>query len=289
MPMMRANPAMTVAVDTDPVSNRTTITSSITQRIAKLEATVPNANTVAPANAAAKTRGCSLIIEPINCALRRARDLLDVEFRSGTPRFYQPSDAIASEVVVTHDAHSTGSPSPGRNDSPNGGHTRTGITAFRVLFPIGAVIFVSFWTWALFFASKTAVNKIGDEAWAERAESICAPVKDQLRQFELNADPDLNVRANLVDESTDLLATMIDDVDAVAPADDKGKAIVPDWIADWRTLIQNRYDYADRLRAGENVAFTEAQRNGVPISEPIETFAGDNDMDSCAPPHGSLL
>ena len=35
--------------------------------------------------------------------------------------------------------------------------------------------------------------------------------------------------------------------------------------------------------------FTETAVDGVPISERIETFAGDNEMPSCAPPRGSVL
>ena len=35
------------------------------------------------------------------------------------------------------------------------------------------VAFAAFWTWALFFASKEAVNRIGDVEWAERAEAVC--------------------------------------------------------------------------------------------------------------------
>ena len=165
----------------------------------------------------------------------------------------------------------------------------TGITPFRVLFPIGAVLFAAFWVWALFFASKEAVNKIEDRAWAERAEEICAPVKAELRDLERLADIDLDVRADLVVRSTDLLDGMLDDIEARPPSDEKGRAIVPDWIADWRTLVADRYRYADRLRAGEDVPFTETAVNGVPITERIETFAGDNEMPSCAPPRGSVL
>lgn len=165
----------------------------------------------------------------------------------------------------------------------------TGITPFRVLFPIGMVLFAAFWIWALFFASKTSVNKIDDRAWAARSEQICAPVELQLKQLELLADPDINARADLVVRSTDLLVGMLDDIEAAPPTDAKGKAIVPEWIADWRILVQNRYDYAERLRSGDNAAFTESAVNGVPITERIETFAGDNEMPSCAPPHGSVI
>ena len=165
----------------------------------------------------------------------------------------------------------------------------TGITPFRVLFPIGAILFVAFWTWALFFADKTAVNKIDDEAWAARAEEICAPVEQELRLLELEATPDLAGRAALVERSTDLLSRMLDDVNAVAPSDPKGQAIVPAWTADYRQLLDDRYAYAERLRSGENVPFTETPIDGVPITERIETFAGDNAMGSCAPPRNGVL
>ena len=159
----------------------------------------------------------------------------------------------------------------------------------RTLFVIGTGLFAAFWIWALFFASKTAVNKIDDRAWAERAESICAEVKPQIRQLDLEASPDLVVRADLVVRSTDMLSVMLDDITAVTPEDAKGRAIVPDWVADYRTLLDDRYRYAERLRSGDDVAFTETAIRGVPITERIETFAGDNEMPSCAPPRGSVV
>ena len=163
------------------------------------------------------------------------------------------------------------------------------ITPLRILFLLGLAAFVAFWFWALFLIDKTAVNKIEDRAWAARAEEICAPVKQELRRLDLQTSESLDGRADLVVQSTDLLDGMLDDLEAVPPSDPKGQAIVPDWIADWRTLVQDRYNYADRLRAGENVPFTETAVQGVPITERIETFAGDNEMDSCAPPRAGVL
>ncbi len=150
-------------------------------------------------------------------------------------------------------------------------------------------VFVAFWTWALFFASKEAINKIEDRAWAARAEEVCAPVKAELRELDLLASPDLAVRADLVVRSTDLLSAMLDDVVAVEPADAKGRAIVPDWERDYRALLADRYAYAAQLRDGVDGPFTETAVDGLPITERIETFAGDNEMPSCAPPRGSVL
>ena len=167
---------------------------------------------------------------------------------------------------------------------------RRRITPVGVLIGVLLLMFAAFWTWALFFASKTAVNKIGDREWAARAEEICETA--QLSRNDLmdltEVDPDdpamLAGRADLVDQATDIVETMLDDVVAVEPSDEKGQAIVPAWEADYRIYIENRRHYAEQLREGSTAQFTENQADGIPISERIATFAGDNDMKSCAPP-----
>lgn len=161
----------------------------------------------------------------------------------------------------------------------------------RVGISLLVVVFATFWTWALFFASKEAVNRIGDRAWADRAELICQDAKDSLVEMAdfreiRDAGPELIVeRAAIVDTATDILDRMVDDVAAVDPADRKGSQIVPLWEADYRVYLQDRRNFADQLRAsGENLAFYETAADGIPVSERIETFAGDNDMPACAPP-----
>jgi cephalosporin hydroxylase len=159
----------------------------------------------------------------------------------------------------------------------------------KVVLIAAIVVLVVFWGWALFFASKEAVNKIGDEAWSERAEAICAEYDIELQTIEARREAAPEARAALVIQSTDLMSDMLDEVVVVMPTDEKGQAIVPDWEADYRTLLADRYAYAERLSAGENVPFTETAVDGVPITERIETFAGDNAMPSCAPPRGSII
>lgn len=159
----------------------------------------------------------------------------------------------------------------------------------RVLLWGSIALLIVFWVWALFFASKEAVNKVGDTAWAARAEEICVEYDVELRAIEEQRVADLAGRADLVDESTDLLGRMLDDIVAVLPTDDKGAAIVPDWAAEYRILLQDRYRYADQLRSGQNVAFAETAVSGVPITERIEKFTLDNEMPTCAPPRGSVI
>ena len=159
----------------------------------------------------------------------------------------------------------------------------------RALVVVALLALASFWIWALFFASKSAVNKVDDRAWAARAEATCAEFEIELRELDGRTSTDLNERAELVERSTDLLAAMLDEITAEMPTDDKGRSIVPAWEADYRTLLDDRYAYAAMLRSGQDGPFTETAVNNVPITERIETFAGDNEMPSCAPPRGSVL
>lgn len=157
---------------------------------------------------------------------------------------------------------------------------------------VGLLMFAAFWVWALFFASKDAINRIHDREWAARAEQICAAAtveREALADYTRidDATPDvIRQRADIVDAATDLLSTMLDEVMATPPADEKGQEIVPQWAGDYRTYLGDRRAFADELRStGENLAFYETAADGIPISEKVSTFAADNEMPSCAPPH----
>lgn len=173
--------------------------------------------------------------------------------------------------------------------APDGAPTRRQKTA-RVAILVVVLAFAAFWTWALFFASKEAVNKIGDRAWAARGQAVCERALAELealtdwRTLEDPTPADIAERADIVDAATDVVERMLDDVVAAEPADEKGRQIVPMWEADYRTWLEDRRRYADELReAGENLPFYETAI-GIPISEKVATFAGDNEMPACAPP-----
>jgi len=146
------------------------------------------------------------------------------------------------------------------------------------------------WVYALFFASKEAVNKIGDEAWTQRADARCLVAKNErlaLADYRLidEAGPQaLAGRASLVDRATDTIERMLQDIRETLPNDEKGQALIPLWIADYDTYVADRRAYAERLRAGDNSPFSETTTEGLPLSEKIATFAGDNRMKNCAPP-----
>ena len=96
----------------------------------------------------------------------------------------------------------------------------------------------------------------------------------------------LRAKADIVERATDDLEDLIDRLAADVPADDKGKAIVPQWIADYRTYVADRRVFIDRLRTSERRPFfSESEVEGVPISERINKFARENEMRSCQTPY----
>ena len=201
----------------------------------------------------------------------------------GTARFYQPGAVISWDDVST-EAPAVPSYVPGGQP---GRWRRSPVR--KVLLWGSIALLLVFWVWALFFASKEAINKVGDTAWAARAEGICVDYDVQLRAIEVQRVANLSARADLVDESTALLGLMLDDIVTVMPTDEKGQAIVPDWEAEYRILLEDRSRYADVLRSGKNAPFTETAVGGVPITERIEKFTLDNEMPTCAPPRGSVI
>ena len=176
-----------------------------------------------------------------------------------------------------------------RSTDPPASNDARGL-AVRALLTVVVAVFAAFWIWALFFASKEAVNKIDDRSWAARAEEICEDANEarlelsDYRTIEDDADL-IQERADIIDRATDIIEAALDDVVAVAPTGDKGRAVVPQWEADYRDYVEARRAYADDLReTGENLPFYEPAVEGVPVTERLETFAGDNEMPACAPP-----
>ena len=153
-------------------------------------------------------------------------------------------------------------------------------------------LIVAMWVYAFGFAPRESINRIGDRAWSARAEERCSAARD--RRFGMQdlspmdpSDPEaLRRKADIVEKATDDLESVVDAIAADVPADEKGRAIVPDWIADYRTYISDRRVFIDRLRTLPNRPdFNETDVGGVPVSERINKFARENEMKSCQTPY----
>ena len=161
----------------------------------------------------------------------------------------------------------------------------------RTLLFLACALIVAMWVYAFGFAPRESFNRIGDDAWKERSQARCLQAREErfalqdLSKMDPTDPAAMAKKADIVDKATDSLEAAIDDIAADTPADEKGRALVPQWIADYRILIRNRREFAARLRSSERRPyFAESEKEGVPISEPIGKFARENEMNACQPP-----
>jgi hypothetical protein len=159
----------------------------------------------------------------------------------------------------------------------------------RIVASLLCLVLASFWIYAFFFADTNKRNLIGDKSWPKYAESICA--KAEQERFKLadfsrieGTPEELTKRAGLVEQATDGLDVMVQDLGLRTPSDENGLNVVKLWLAEYMTYLEDRREYIVELRAGNNVTFSETAIEGVPISERLLTFANENNMASCAPP-----
>ena len=87
-----------------------------------------------------------------------------------------------------------------------------------------------------------------------------------------------------MDKATDTIESFVNEFRISLPKDAKGIAIVGLWLDDYEIYIADRRSFADDLRSGVNLQFSETPVNGLPISEKISTFAAENEMSNCKPP-----
>ena len=159
----------------------------------------------------------------------------------------------------------------------------------RLVVILLCLVLAVFWFYAFFIARHSKANAIADKEWTQFAETTCqqAEIKrNKLADFTRIGDSpeELAKRADLVEQATDGLRSMLDTLETRSPNNEKGRAIVGLWIDEYRIHLDDRGEYVAELRNGKNVTFAETAVEGVPISERLLTFAQENLMDTCAPP-----
>lgn len=174
--------------------------------------------------------------------------------------------------------------------------SRTQLQRLGRLSIVLACIFIgAMWVYAFFFASRESINKIYDDEWTARSQARCEQSAQErtdladLTRIDEDDPQSLVMRADLVDRATDSIEQMVNDIEMDKPSTEKGVALVPKWIADYRTYIEDRRDYANELRTGELTTFSETLVDDVPVSERIGKFARENEMRACQPPFDLIL
>ncbi len=126
-------------------------------------------------------------------------------------------------------------------------------------------------------------DRLTDRALPAAAEERCVDGRGEIDDLDLALVADTPVeRADTIDAENEVLVDMVDDLDELVRPDGEQGAWIATWIEDWRTHIEDRQRWADRVRAGDDGPFVERVRGNDQVSSVVDNFAEVNEMESCA-------
>jgi hypothetical protein len=152
------------------------------------------------------------------------------------------------------------------------------------------IILVLTATWIYVFTiagQADPANTIADETFAPAAQAICAETVAQIEEL---PDPreatTAAERSAVVVESTDLLASMLADLRAIAPsADDPEDGWVQHWLDDFAFYLEDRYAYAEALLDDPGARFLITVRGDRDrLTADLDQVALANNMLDCGTP-----
>lgn len=133
-------------------------------------------------------------------------------------------------------------------------------------------------------------DRLDDTEWTAAAEAECAEVRERIDALpnarEVGSPEE---RADLLDAATDDLEELVDRVEELEPPREADEATaVSRWLADYRTYLLDRREYAAAQRDPDHPrydrAFSVTDRGGYQIDVLIDDFARVNYMESCEAP-----
>jgi hypothetical protein len=176
----------------------------------------------------------------------------------------------------------TTEPAPDRAPSEPEHRSRLGGVLAAAVLVVVVGMWVVIYVWS---AVHKPVDRLHDQAFAKRAQAICSTTVDQMNQLPKPGPQQSNVdRADVVDQSDVDLRAMLDRLAAAAPTTGNDAVVMKEWLADYRTYVGDRADYARRLRTDDQAKFYVSEKDGSQITIPLDTLATANKMTSCVTP-----
>ncbi len=167
---------------------------------------------------------------------------------------------------------------------------RRGPRVGTILAGLIAVSMIGMWVWVFAFHlggtwRDQQPGQLDDPTFAVAAEPVCAATMSELAQLPPAWETDTPAtRSDAIDESVVILNDMVAELSTLPTGTDQ--EAVDEWIADWQTYVEDRADYAKRLRADPSARFyvTQSDRDRRQITLAIDKFAETNAMPSCETP-----
>jgi hypothetical protein len=185
-------------------------------------------------------------------------------------------------------------PAAGGDEETGGGAPRRRWGPTRVVLTLVVVALVSMWGYVLYLAfgpgRHDPIDRLADTAFAEAGEARCARALDAVGELPLaDESPNATARAGVIDKANGDFRAMLDDLDRLAarvPVAGDQRRRAEEWVSDWRLYVQDRQNYADKLRSDPDARMLVSPKPGqaVQVTEWIDEFANANRMPSCVTP-----
>jgi hypothetical protein len=158
----------------------------------------------------------------------------------------------------------------------------------RVLVTLVVVGMAAMWGYVLYLAfgpgRQAPPDRLDDPAFAIAAEARCHAALEEVDELpSASASASATERADVVDEANEIFAAMLDDLAVLTPSGEDG-SLVRQWLADWRTYLGDRQEYAHALRSDPRAQLLVSAKDRDQITEYLDAFAADNRMTACATP-----
>jgi len=169
-----------------------------------------------------------------------------------------------------------------------------GSRKWRALILLVVGLMVAMWIYVLYLAfgpgRQPPADRLTDPAFARAGEERCAAAVAAVDELPTASETDTATeRADVIDEANGELRAMLDDLDVMAqelvPGGDQRRRAT-EWLADWRTLLGDRENYAEALRLDPDAEFLISEKKGTgrQVTGWIDEFAKANKMDDCVTP-----
>ena len=151
------------------------------------------------------------------------------------------------------------------------------------------------WVYYFVFASDTGVYQLQDTSWRDKASPICvaaqaerADLVDTEGGYISDPTPEqMRQRAAIVDQATDIIEQMLDDIVAIPVSNDDDRLRLATFEENYRIIIADRRRYTATLRELKLQPYNETIVGGGPVSNVVLDFTAGvkgNDVPECSPP-----
>ncbi|MGB8859776.1 MAG: hypothetical protein WCC60_11000 [Ilumatobacteraceae bacterium] len=177
-------------------------------------------------------------------------------------------------------------------DNPDRPRTRPWV---KIVLALGCAVIASMWAYYFFFASDRGVYQMQDKSWRVAAQKICADASTRREALSETSEgyitnpthEQMLQRAGIVDQATDILEQMLNDIVAIPVDNSDDVARLQTFEENYRIVLTDRRRYTARLRRFELAPYDETVVAGGPVSNVVLDFTAGvkgNDVPECSPP-----